>query len=650
MTDEELGRSQADTAAKPSDVIFKDPVIEMNELRTEPVPHRYVHGGFRGQHARFSFYFPRAEQYGGRFFHNTYPLAVTSDIAPFPIDFGVSTGDLGFTFASGAYYVQTNNGGAFRSGADPAIAAYLANAAAAEFSRTIAADLYGAHRPFGYLFGGSGGAYQTIGAAEHTRGVWDGFMPFVLGCNNAVPSLWAVRLHALRVLRRRGKWPAVMDAINPGGSGDMLAGLDDEERAALIEVTRMGYPPRGWYNHETLHHGYFDDVFGVVAALDPTYAEDFWSKPGYLGADAASSIHADRFAFETAIREVSTGQPFGAVLSSTPERDLVGTHLRAISGAVAGEPLHIAKSDGDRVEFASTTNPTVLGALRAGDRVRIDNDWLLAAQTYQRHQVPPNRDEYGWDQFRDDQGEPLYPQRDLLIGHSFALNGVGALLNGDIRGKMLLVQATMDVDALAWCADWYRSEVKKALGSRFEENFALWFVDHAQHDNPKTAISHAHAVPLTGPLQQGLRDLARWVEQDVKPSETHYRIAETQVELPTTAFERGGIQPVVRLSVNGADRVQVAAGTAVTFTGEIEVPPGAGAIVAAEWDFEGSGSYVQIETLLEAKPRRDLTATHIYPEPGTFYAGLRGTSERHGDLDTPYARVQDLARIRVVVI
>src|SRR5262249_52449016 len=94
---------------------FNQPYVEVNELRTEPVPHRYVHGGFKGTDARFSFYFPDKDRYQGRFFHNTYPMATTSDIGPFPIAFEVATGDLGFCIDSGAYYVQTNLGGTDRA-------------------------------------------------------------------------------------------------------------------------------------------------------------------------------------------------------------------------------------------------------------------------------------------------------------------------------------------------------------------------------------------------------------------------------------------------------------------------------------------------------------------------------------------------------
>lgn len=72
--------------------------------------------------------------------------------------------------------VETNGGGTNQtagpaSGADPTIAAYRANAAAAQFSRVIALKLYGGKRPYGYLYGGSGGGYRTLGSMENTNRV-----------------------------------------------------------------------------------------------------------------------------------------------------------------------------------------------------------------------------------------------------------------------------------------------------------------------------------------------------------------------------------------------------------------------------------------------------------------------------------------------
>ena len=41
------------------DTLFKVPFIDVDEWRDKPVRHRYVHGGFEGTTARFSFYFPQ---------------------------------------------------------------------------------------------------------------------------------------------------------------------------------------------------------------------------------------------------------------------------------------------------------------------------------------------------------------------------------------------------------------------------------------------------------------------------------------------------------------------------------------------------------------------------------------------------------------
>ncbi len=316
---------------------YDKPYVDVNELRDDPVPHRYVHGGFEESDAQFSIYFPPAATYEGRFFHNTYPMALTSDVGPFPIAFEVATGDLGFTLDSGAYYLQTNLGGADRMPpADPAIGAYRVNAAAAKYSRIVAAELYGDHRPYGYLFGGSGGSYQVMGAAENTSGVWDGFLPFVLGTPNSIPSMFTVRMHALRVLRLRDKFPGIMDAIDPGGSGDPYVGLDDEERGALEEASLLGYPLRGWWNHATLTSGYFSNVADRVPAVDPSYVTDFWTKPGYLGGDPTSSIHQERRTFDTTVAAVMDTFPMQMELASVPDWDITNAHLVIRSGASTG--------------------------------------------------------------------------------------------------------------------------------------------------------------------------------------------------------------------------------------------------------------------------------------------------------------------------
>ncbi|HEY6532351.1 MAG TPA: hypothetical protein VIY72_08615, partial [Acidimicrobiales bacterium] len=208
------------------------PYIDVDEQRTTTDPdtdvtveYRYVHGGFTDTDVRFSFYFPAADAYQGRFFESTYPTITTEDADDETVVFAI---------ANGAYAVSSNNAGGVA--ASPTLGGYRANAAAAKFSRVVAAELYGADAPVrGYIYGGSGGAYQTLASAENTDGVWQGAVPIVPGVPNSIPSFMSVQVLALRLLA--DEWPNIVDAMEPGGSGDPYATLDADERAVLEEAT-----------------------------------------------------------------------------------------------------------------------------------------------------------------------------------------------------------------------------------------------------------------------------------------------------------------------------------------------------------------------------------------------------------------------------
>ena len=626
------------------DPLFAEPVVEIDEHRADPQPHRYIHGRFEGTAARFSFYFPPPGQYAGRFFHNTYPMATSADIGPFPIEFEVATGDLAFTLDSGAAYVQTNNGGAFRDPAvDPAIAAWRVNAAAAKFARLMAASIFGEHRTYGYLFGGSGGAYQTMGAAEATSGVWDGFLPFVPGCNHAIPSMFTIRMHALRTLREAGVLPAIADALEPGGSGDPFAGLPEAAAAALREATDMGFPLRGWYDHAAMTSGYFANISGMIPALDPGYAEDFWTQPGY----AAGAVARHRARFEATLSRVDPGPPWRIGLAEAPGLDMTNAHLVVLDGPAAGASLPIARHAGTEVTLIAHLDPRV-AQLRPGARVALDNSWALALETYHRHQVPDDPAYLGWNQFRDGAGAPVPPQRPVQVGPVGTANSAGSVLTGAVNGKVLMLACLLDIDSFPWQAHWYRGAVERSLGAGAQGSFALQFIDNAHHENPMTPIQKAHAVSYGPALKQGLRDLARWVEEGVRPPETAYRLEGAQVIVPPSASARGGTQPVIALAANGSVKAKVRAGKEVAFSAVVEAPTGAGGIVAAQWDFEGTGEFDKPATFPPAE-RVTLTASHAYVTPGTRFAVLRAELHREGDPAARHCRVANLARVRVVV-
>ncbi|MDG2304746.1 MAG: hypothetical protein P8R42_08840, partial [Candidatus Binatia bacterium] len=125
--------------------MFDAPYVDVDEWRDTPVHHRYVHGGFKETETRFSFYFPPKDLYDGRFFQHVTPVPDNENLAQ------GKTGDedkIGFSVSSGAYFVETNGGGVLLTGGpgravDSTITAYRANAAAADYSRTLAAKMYG---------------------------------------------------------------------------------------------------------------------------------------------------------------------------------------------------------------------------------------------------------------------------------------------------------------------------------------------------------------------------------------------------------------------------------------------------------------------------------------------------------------------------
>lgn len=639
------------------DPLYNQPVIDSETDLSSPVPHHKVSGHFAGTDKRFNLYFPPREQWEGRFFQSVYPLqdenAIDDPTAPNGPGRELGTaGSIAFGADSGAYTVQTNGGGGYR-----------VDAAAAKFSKLVAADYYGkgrhSRRIYGYIYGGSGGSYQTIGAIENSSGVWDGAVPFIPGVPTSIPNNFFVRAFARLVLT--DKAPQIADAVSPGGSGDPYAGLSEVEQSVLREVTRIGVPLRAWEDYPYLLGLTAPDGllgFGaVIRGIDTTYADDFWSKPGYLGSEQSAlgaifrAALVDHIATITQVNRDAQNAPTSLILDSVPAlASTLGLDytLYAADGTTRVGTLAGSLDPTTKVfTIGSGNSASVLSAIDTGARLRIDNRWDLALRSYHRHQVPRRPGYYAWDQFRGPDGQPIYPQRFLEIGPLItgSVSG-GGTHTGMINAKIIVVANLLDVDAYPWHADWYVQRVKEALGSRFNDSFRLWYNDNADHiPVPRTP----RLVQYDGIVQQALRDVSLWVERGVEPARsTRYQVEDSQVTVPGRAGQRRGIQPVVDLTVNHADRIDITAGQTVTFVAKIQVPARAGWVVAAEWDFLGTGEFTASPF---GSPRRTvvLKTTFTYTTPGTYFPALRATSQREGDTSTPFALVQNLGRVRVVV-
>jgi hypothetical protein len=668
------------TAGDSMDPLFTEPFIDVDEWRDKPERHRYVHGGFKATQLRFSMYFPPKERYAGRFFHPVMHIAGNENAA-FGRLAGMDGDSLGFAFASGGYLVESNMGSLTMAGPED-VTNWRASAATAQYSRQLAQQMYGGGRPYGYVYGGSGGAFKSTACAEHTQGVWDGAVPFIAGSPIAIPNVFTVQAHALRVLD--GKFEGIVDALEPGGSGDMYAGLNDEQREALQEVTRMGFPPRAWFAHERVSISYTGVFASIIYQLlngDPGYANDFWTKPGYLGTNPPPSLQAARVQHKSTLTGmITTGEaktmglpvsiaagtrneaPSAIRLANLPQKRLEGAYITIKSGAAAGQRMMITGVAKDLVMigFSDTQIPT-LAQMRAGDEVEIDNSIYLAVQTFHRHQMPAP-EFYVWEQFHNPDGSPKYVQRPLLPGYR-TREALDRVQSGRFSCKMIVMECLMDEAAYPWQADWYRNRVREHFGAKIDDSYRLWYVDHAMHVSPGSylAVSEggninpgyssvdAHIISYSGILQQALRDTVAWAEKGIAPPQsTTYQMQDGQVIVPPTASERKGIQPVVTLTVNGGVRADIRVGQSAKFEAVAEAPTDTGSIVLAQWDFDGGGAFPE-HSNVAPKSKITVSTTHTFTKPGTYFPVVRVASHRNGDTKTSYALARNLARVRVVV-
>ena len=677
----------ADAANPAVDKMFAEPFIDKDEWRDAPVRHRYVHGGFTGTDMRFSFYMPPKAQFGGRFFQYVTPVPDSENLSQ-----TVQAGDdnIGFAIASGAYFVETNGGGVGATAgpaflADPTVGAYRANAAAARFSRKVAQEMYGPARVFGYIYGGSGGGYRTMGSIENTLGVWDGAVPFVLGTPMASPNNFSIRMHAMRILK--DKFPQIVDAMDAGGSGDPFKGLNAEQAEALREATLLGFPPKSWFGYQTMGVHAFTAIYQGMVMIDPTYFEDFWTKPGYLGFDPPASLKAARLQYVTKValpltaegleargmspkrlpgqprdagrgsadlawqKLVSDGssRPIAFELEGTPpDVGFIGGDLYVLSGEAKGKRIALLALSGKVVTLGVVADVAALAKIKPGDEVRIDNSNFLAAQTYHRHQVP-DASYTNYDQFRGKDGKPLYPQRRMLLGPMFTAGAAGSVPSGKFNGRIILVQSGLDREAVPYQADWYRRKFDALYGKEAGNKYRLWFTENALHGYNEDKDARTRVVSYLPVLQQALRDVSAWVEMGKAPaSNSGYRVNDGQVMLAPSARQRMAVQPVVTVTVKGKSLTRVRRNAEVEFTAQVDAPPRAGEFVQIEWDFDGSGAFATT-TRLDGPVSWRESQRHRFTQAGTYFVTVRAYLQRKDALGTPYARIPNLARVRVVV-
>lgn len=640
-----------------ADGIFVESFIDRDEWRDAPLRHRYVHGGFSGTDTLFSIYLPPPARYAGRFLNH-----LQGGWGGDENDAGGPLGILTFAIEEcGAFVVESNQG---RRGGmmgppikDLKICHYQANEAAARFAIKLATDMYGSAPHHGYLCGPSGGALRTITGMEQVGDLWAagvGLLPGVTTEDFCIFSHQSVGSDVIRVLGSR--LTAVIDAVEPGGTGNPLAGLDEHERGVLTRAFRLGWAPQALVQLSPHFQsaGATIALMGAVATYDPRYYDEFWKVSGYPGTDG--KLAAELIDQKLQITGIVTGeklaaQNIGAQIMSREMMERLGmfpvafrvrglarpeqarfANLRMSSGASAGlEMPCVAVADDQLVGIAFDAQKAK--AIAEGDTVAVSNRNFLAWCHYHRYypdwRAGPQRGEPRRSGYQDNNGLPM---------------------TGRFNGKLILIPTIWDKNAPTIGAIRY-AQLVEAAGT--QAGFRLWIADNAIHGS-RTVVPEmaSRAIDPMGLYEQALRDAIDWVETGKEPvATTGYSFADGQTSLAASPAGRGGIQPLVSATANGSVHARVRAGAPVTLEVSAEAPPGAGTIISVEWDFEGTGAWPHRHDEIDGTAAKvTLTATHIYTAPGTYFPAVRVNSHRSGDRNARFRRCENLARVRVTVI
>jgi hypothetical protein len=656
--------------------------IDVDEPKPEPYPHRLVHGGFEGTETLFSLYMPSAEQYDGRVLQFLEGGAGGHEniMASGFMAFGNDAWQFPYAFDDmGAVLIESNQGhpsNAGHTGFKNDVYLFGASAETARFAKWLAAKVYGREVHHTYVFGASGGGHRSFQCIMRAPDVYDGGVPEVFGVN---PGLyWSIFGQAVSLLG--DDIVKVRDAMEPGGSGDPFAGLTFAQREVLRDLFQIGFPRDA--TTQLAHISVFPFTLYNTIDENPAYFDDFWNAKGYLGHDDPDRL-ADRRVKETvtvkeirpasdllkslfvAMQLVTAGAtlqtPYGVTVDTNDPTRFVMAKLTVKTGKAAGRQMVIADVAGNALVPFGEKCPQLFEDVAPGDEVEIDNaDWLAFCHLYLHNvewnvpglhrddrRVPPDYERFAVD------GVPVHAQTGVA---NYDLDVVTPF-----PGKMIYIGAVLDICIWPTITSSFDEYVRSVLGENVRDHYRLWWVENSTHARAEMACAltgdppefwRTRLVDYEAVGAAALTAVRRWVEDGIEPlADSAYTLtADKHIMLPQDPELRGGVQPAVGLAVNGGGtRIEVAAGTEVKFDGYGIVPAGAGTIIEAAMDFEGTDTWpFQAANVDGSADRIEVHTAHVFETPGTYFPVLRIGSHLDGARRRGEA-IRNLARVRVVV-
>lgn len=550
------------------------------------------------------------------------------------------------------------------------------SAAATKIAADMVRKMYGlTGKIYGYYWGCSGGGQMAQAAAEGQTGVWAGVIvicPATRG-NPAHAFQWQghfalalseAKRARLMSLRMVGNGVNALDGLTDAEKILLYAELDEEEKSVLNELLAAGYPLNELNSFLML-----SPITGTneIFYLDPTYEDDFWSKPGYAGSNPPSYLSAakmDGFATITAVNR----DAMGAITSVQLDRTSIPPVPSAAASPIGttGQRFYVYAPDGrtrlvdpgrrseaygalsgtiDRqtglLKLSANNSQVLLDAVTKGGKIRVTNRFLLAAYFYPRHTIVPGY--YQYDQYRNADGTPKYPQRPFSVADLSTMRSVAGVLSlGNIKTKVMLFQNLSDFLAFpSWVAG-YANTIEQKLGkAKADQMLRVYYQERGGHSNGGI---------VGGIFNQALIDMMAWAEKGVAPkpsSQWAFELPLTQVILSPDAAVRKGLQPVVNVTVNGNDHAKVDVNQPVNLVARLEMPPATGKIVQYDWTY---GTATDATILSKPMQKVDVTRTVSFTAPGNYIIRLTANGQRDG-LVAPddQTLAQNYQEVRVIV-
>jgi hypothetical protein len=617
--------------------------IDTVEGRLTPVPHCYVHGNLARDTA-FRILLPQdwngkyveglGGGYGGNEFANDAEVAM-------PV------------LAQGYAFAESDEGRpapVFDQADTWQELHFIRNHQMTVFAKGKIAQRYGKGPSRSYLFGSSGGGWRSLAQLERYPEAYDG-----AGMRN--PAISPRHLtyemtiidHFLPVIR-----PKLSQIIAARDRNEVaLPFLDPDEQYALGRIYASGVSAGTEFKLEQTAASSITLGYPAFVLFDPTYFDDFWSRPGYAGyeGEVNSSIVDGVVGTVTAVAAPNVNGyvlAFSDASKNFAANGIKGWRITFTSGALAGKMFHASAN--------TTTGVTIdgysgaLNGVAVGDAYVLSNRDFLAWQHYHEHIADCDQIVYAGDCAG---GFATRVQRPQRVQQAYTTRG--GELTGRIRKPVVSTAQALDHLVYPPIIAGYFDKVRSVLGKNAGSMLRVYWNENHAHGNPLAGEAN-RIVERDSSWHAAFQYMVRWVETGTPPPpDTVVNVVPGAVTFPADAANRKGIQPTVVATANGLRRITVPVGATVALNGVAQSP--IGRIARYDWDFQGNSQYDCSSSAASGLPpcggvfvpaaSVSTPATFTYGTPGTYTATLRV----HDDTDNPgpFDGLENLSRVVIIV-